>query len=80
MSNDVKFFETPCILLIVIIKVRYSIKRLSFSFNPSFNFLLPIKSLPFRIIVDKVFANKETAAKRCTLLHAQRQLCTVAVP
>ena len=56
---------------------RIKISSVKLQFN---SILFAIKVLPFEIAMDKVIAKWETAAKRYTLLHAQRQLCVVAVP
>ena len=49
-------------------------------FNYFNSILFAIKILRFEVRIEKVIAKWETAAKRYTLLHAQRQLCVVAVP
>ena len=47
----------------------------SIQFNST---LYAIKVLRFEVLNDKVIA--KYVGNRCTLLHAQRQLCVVAVP
>ena len=59
-----------------------------FSFYPTkffiyfylFSFLLTINLKLIKVHVEIKIVNKEAATKRSTLLHAQCQLCMVAVP
>ena len=44
------------------------------------SFLLTINLKLIIVHVEIKIVNKEAATKRSTLLHAQRQLCMVAVP
>ena len=45
-----------------------------------FSFLLTINLKLIKVHVEIKIVNKEAATKRSMLLHAQRQLCMVAVP
>ena len=45
-----------------------------------FSFLLTINLKLIKVHVEIKIVNKEAATKRSTLLHAQCQLCMVAVP
>ena len=45
-----------------------------------FSFLLTINLKLITVHVEIKIVNKEAVTKRSTLLHAQRQLCMVAVP
>ena len=45
-----------------------------------FSFLLTINLKLIKVHVEIKIVNKEVATKRSTLLHAQCQLCMVAVP
>ena len=44
-----------------------------------FSFLLTINLKLIKVHIEIKIVNKEAATKRSTLLHAQRQLCMVAV-
>ena len=60
---------------------KYCLTKLTIIFIYLFiSFLLTINLKLIIVHVEIKIVNKEAATKRSTLLHAQRQLCMVAVP
>ena len=86
-SKPIKNFWFNCgIVKINLTKLKVSFKtdecfqRGLFFFFLFISFLLTINLKLIIVHVEIKIVNKEAATKRSTLLHAQRQLCMVAVP
>ena len=75
------YFNTTCFFCYIYVLINTYILIYLFIYLFLFiSFLLTINLKLIIVHVEIKIVNKEAATKRSTLLHAQRQLCMVAVP